>query len=200
MTSQEIFEIDCLVATLIGLPIIVDTGYNPGEVHAGMDKVGFPCLTDAGHRLVLWYSKSQKDCHPWSPCQCADDEENWVISKAIERNLSVTRTAMPGLKRVTFIASNNPTTLSGCFEIKPSDLYRGAGDTSGEATCRAFIAASLPRNLDFEKQCLEAHQKGNSVPLHERISQLRAQVKQVQSDIAKGCKEAIKAVKKAVNE
>ena len=193
MTPKEIFAKDYTIATLIGLPIILDTGCCPADVDAGMRRFGFPCLTDAGDRLVLWNGFSQRECRPWSPCSYPRDTEEWVIKDANKRNYSVVRSSLPGAKSGAIVADYSAAAIKGSCE----------GDTPSEATCLAYIEAfkdtlteeqlakiAAAINNDIEQRSWEAYLRGNSIPLKERIAQLQLEVAQQAIDAHK-CQQAI---------
>ena len=192
MTTKEEFTIDYLVATLVGLPIIVDTGCNPANVEAGMKLAGFPCLTDAGNRFVLWNSRLQRDCSPWSACKCSSDFERWVITDIRRRKHNIVRSSPIDQRPVTIIS--NPATAKL--------VARCEGDTPCESACLTYIEAfkdTLPQDqlerilaaagssmpITMEQQSMQAYLNGDYITLEERIAQLQLEVSQKASKAAK---------------
>ena len=193
MTPKEEFAADYTIALLVGLPIILDTGCCPADVEAGMKHFGFPCLTDAGNRFVLWNGFSQRECRPWSPCKYPQDTEEWVIKDANKRKCTVLRLSAPDGKPVAIITDYSPT------EAKVN--CNCEGDTPSQAACLAFIEAfkdtltcgqldRITASTNIEQQSWEAYQRGDSIPLKERIAQLQLEVAQQALD-ARKCQQAI---------
>jgi hypothetical protein len=192
MTTKEQFTIDYLVTALVDLPVVVDTGCNPADINRFMNQYGFPCLTDAGHRFVLWNGPTHRECHPWSPCRYPRDLEKWVIADVHKRRHNIVRSSPIDQRPITIIS--NPATAKL--------IARCEGDTPCESACLTYIEAfknTLPQDklnqvlaaadgsmpVAMEQQAWQAYLNGDSMPLEERIAQLQLEVSQKASRAAK---------------
>jgi hypothetical protein len=190
---MKTFEIDQIVANIIGLPI------NNNDIK----EAGLPCLTISNNTFTLWNSPFCErfggipDRKIWSPSTCSKDAEEWILKIADEHEFIVARLSLPDNKH------------SASFTTETTAVYSN-GNTPSEALCLAFIKAFGSPNqkliiqdikqsndsLSIEEESLIAYYAGNSMPIRQRILEL--QIKLLNKKLEELCGDVIVLLAEAI--